>query len=208
MQKLFLAKLLLLFVFTTSPLFAIDCWEDEDGIIECGDIIPPQYSQQGFDNYDKQGNKLKKIRRAPTPEEIAEIKKQEEKELLRQEQLKKDRELLSLFSTEKGIESARNAELSSIEGQVQSINTILEGLKANLIDQEESFQLSEEAEVPQSQLDTIQRNIDSTKKRITGLENTLRNKTIEQAEINIKYDTYVQRFQGIQARGGIELEED
>ncbi len=129
----------------------------------------------------------------------------------KQEQLRKDRDLLSLFSTEKGIESARTAELSTIEGQVQSIHTILEGLKGNLIAQEESFQLSAEAaaksEITQSQLDTIQRNIGSARKRITDLEITLQNKATERNEINKKYDDYMQRFRDVQTRSELAMEE-
>ncbi len=211
MKKLFLTKLVLLFTFMVSPLFAYDCWETEDGTTECGDFIPPQYSQDGFVEYDKEGNKTKDVKRAPTPEEIAELERQKEEELRKQEQLKKDRELLSLFSTEKGIESARTAELSTIEGQVQSIHTILEGLKGNLIAQEESFQFSAEAaaksEITQSQLDTIQRNIDSAKKRITDLETTLQGKAIEQNKINQKYDNYVYRFRDVQIRSEVVIEE-
>jgi len=210
MKKISLGKLTLLFalLLMAFPTFAYDCWENEDGITECGDSIPPQYSQKGFAEYDAKGSKVKDVNRALNPEEIAEIERKKEEERQRQEQLKKDQQLLSIFSSEEDIERARTAELSSIEGQVQSIKTILEGLRGNLISQKESLQRSKEAEVPETQLNTIQRIIDGIKKRIKNQEDTLQNKAIEQDEINIKYDTYLESFQNIQKRSGVPVSDD
>lgn len=181
----------------------IKCWVNDDGVTECGNYIPPKFSQQGFSEFNQEGQLVDKVKRAPTPEEIAEFERQEKEEQEKEEQLKKDRALLALFSTEKDIEMARTAELNTIDGQIQSIETILNGLKGNLVDLEDSYERSKNnPSVSQSQLNAIESNIDSAKKRIKDTDETLNKKINERLEANQKYDTYLQRYQDIIQRRG------
>jgi chromosome segregation ATPase len=179
----------------------IQCWTNDEGIMECGNVIPPQYSQQGFKVYNEQGQAIKEVERAPTPEEIAAMKKKEDDELLRKEQEKKDQALLALFSTEKDIELSRTALLNQIDGQMNGIETILEGLKGNLVDLKESYQRSKEnSAVTETQLQAIERNVESVSKRIRDTEDSLRKKVEERERINVEYDTYLARYQDIMTR--------
>ena len=108
---------------------------------------------------------------------------------------------MALFSRERDIENRRIALLNSIDGQIQPIQSILEGLRGNLEDLKESYNRSKDnQDVSESQVNTIRRNIDSVKKRIIDTEDTLRNKLDEKIEINIAYDTYLQRFLEITLR--------
>ena len=210
-MKILLKTLFFVFILLplTQPLYAnIQCWTDENGNYACGDFIPPQYSQGGFSVYTLKGIKIKEIDRAPTAEEIAAIDILKVKEILRQEQGKKDQELLALFSTERDIELARAGALSSIDGQLQSLQTILDGIKGNLEDLLLSYERSQNNEsVSKSQLEAIQRNIERVKKRITDNESTLQNKLKERGDINKEYDGYVQRYRDImRRRSGVPIE--
>ena len=204
-MKMLFKKLLFVFILLplTQPVSAknIQCWTDENGNRACGDFIPPQYSQGGFSVYSEEGIKIKEIERAPTREEIAAEEQEKEQERQREKQRKKDEALLALFSTERDIELARVAALSSIDGQLQSLQTILDGIKGNLEDLLLSYERSQNNEaVTKSQLEAIQRNIERVKKQIADNEATLQSKLKEREDINKEYDDYVERYRDIMQR--------
>jgi hypothetical protein len=180
------------------------CWTNEDGITECGNYVPPQYSQSGFQEFNDQGIPVGKVDRAPTPEELAQLEQQKEVERQRQAQLKKDQALLALFSTERDIELARSAVLNTIDGQINGMETVLAGYKANLTDLEKSYEKSQDnPSVSASQLQTIQTDIASAKRRIQDTEDTLQKRKEERQKVEEEYDIYKQRFQDIMRRGGV-----
>ncbi len=205
MCKFFLRKLVVfLLVLIAQPLYAggnIYCWLNDNNVKECANYIPQQYSQRGFVEYDRYGNKIQEVAPALTPEEIAEIKRKQIEKIRREEQRKKDQKLLALFSSESDIEAGRKSELSTIDAQIQSIQSILDGLRRNLNDLQESYKLSKNIpEVPKSQLRAIQMNIKSIKKRIEDTEDTLQKMREERVKTNNKYDAYVRHYQEIQER--------
>ncbi len=187
---------------SSDGYYSYYCWKNNADIRECGDSIPPQYSQGGFERCE--GGSCEYVSPAPTQEEIAEIQRQKELEIERKQQEKKDQALLAFFSSENDIEEARSALLNTIQGQIQSIQTILDGLKANLHDLEKSYELSKKnSDVSEQQLSAIQRNIDSIKKRIEDTQETLQSKQDEKNKINSEYDAYKQHFLDIQRRRGL-----
>jgi chromosome segregation ATPase len=180
------------------------CWTNEDGVTECGNYVPPEYSQGGFKVFNDKGLEVKAVDRAPTPEELAQLEQQKEEERQRQEQAKKDRALLALFSTERDIEMARTAMLNTIDGQINGTETVLAGYKANLADLEKSYEKSQDnPSVSASQLQTIQTNIDNAKRRIKDTEETLQKRRTERQKVQEEYDIYTQRFRDIMKRGGV-----
>ena len=44
-----------LVVVSTSAQARIKCWENSDGVRECGKTVPPEYSQQGHEEISSQG---------------------------------------------------------------------------------------------------------------------------------------------------------
>jgi chromosome segregation ATPase len=203
-SKISLLSLSLLVAY--SPVQAkqeLKCWTNDDGIYECGNYIPPQYSQQGYEVYDEQGRKVKEIERALTAEEIAAEERKQQEEKRRKEQEKEDQALLALFSTERDIELARTAVLNTIAGQINGIETILEGLRGNKADLEDSYRRSKDnSAVTESQLQAIQRNIESVIRRIKDTEETLQAKQQERQQTNEKYDAYLNRYRDIMKRRG------
>ncbi|MBE9562218.1 MAG: hypothetical protein IMF12_05070, partial [Proteobacteria bacterium] len=177
------------------------CWLNNDEVRECANYVPAPYSQKGFWKCRKGSGEWEYIDPAPTEEELAVIELKKEEKRKNEKQVERDKALLALFSRERDIEDRRTALLSSIGGQIQPIQTILEGLKGNLEDLKESYERSKDnQDVSESQVNAIKRNIDSVKKRIVDTEDTLQNKLDEQIEINMEYDTYLQRFLEIEVR--------
>ncbi|MEE9574599.1 MAG: hypothetical protein V3W03_00710, partial [Gammaproteobacteria bacterium] len=58
-----------LVVISTSTQALIKCWENSDGVRECGKTIPPEYSQQGHEEISSQGVTVDKSEKAQTEEE-------------------------------------------------------------------------------------------------------------------------------------------
>jgi len=206
MKNLFTNKLTLFFIFCliAQPLYAkrIRCWTNDEGVFQCANYVPQQYSQLGFTEYDKSGRKIKDIKAAPTPEEIAERERQEEQERRDQEQLKKDRAFLDIFSNEQDIETARSAGLKAIDDEIRSLEAIIEGLKRNVKAMENSYERSKALNASKRQLTTIQGDIDSVKKRIKDTEGTLQQMQMERDDTNKEYDGYIQRYRDIKRRRG------
>ncbi|RKZ41161.1 MAG: hypothetical protein DRQ49_06100 [Gammaproteobacteria bacterium] len=190
----------------TTPLPASDyfCWDNDDEIRECGNHVPPQYSQKGFLKRDKSGV-WKHVRPALTKEEIAELDRQKEKERQRQQQEEEDKSLLKLFNSEQDIELAREAELITIDGQIKSIETILEGLKGNFEELVENFEYNKkQASLSESQMNAIQTNIEGVSQRIKDTKTTLEDKHLEREVIKSRYDSIKERYLDIIRRQGIE----
>lgn len=198
-----LSKVFLL-VLIANPLYAggnIYCWVNDDNVKECANYIPQKYSQNGFDEYDRYGNKINTVAPALTPEEVAAIRREKLEQIRREEQRKKDNKLLEIFSSESDIEASRKSELNTIDGQIQSIESILGGLKRNLSALQESYNLSKNhPAVSTRQVRAIKNNIDSVKKRVADTEDTLKKMREERIKTNRKYDVYVRHYQEIQKR--------
>ena len=200
------SKLAFLLLFFAHPLFAggnIYCWVNDDNVRECANYIPQQYSQHGFVEYDSKANKINTVKPALTSLEIAKIRRKELDKLRLAEQRKKDEKLLVLFSSESDIEASRKSEISTIDGQIQSIESILGGLKRNLSALQESYDQSKNHPTLQNkprQLRAIQKNIDSVKRRVEDTEDTLNKMRAERVKANRKYDVYIKHYEEIQER--------
>lgn len=193
-----------------QPLYAgsYKCWTNEDGITECGNYVPPQYSQKGFNEFNKEGIRVKEVDRAPTPEEIADLKKKEEEERLLKKRAAENQALLDLFGSEQDIERQRAAVLNTIDGQIHSIKTIISSLENNLEDLKINLEQSlENPEISENQKDTVKGNIESVKQRIQDSKDTLQSKYDEKAKIGKEYDDYLERFRNIKRRGGVPSKE-
>ena len=114
------------------------CWVNHEGIRECGDMVPPEYIQQGYMEIDKEGIVRDVKERAKTPEELAEArrlaaleaKKQREKE----KQQTRNRVLLQTFSSVRDIERARDDRVSALEAAIKMAGIRSENIRLKLND--------------------------------------------------------------------------
>jgi hypothetical protein len=118
----------------------IKCWTNDEGVRECGNVVPPKYSQQGHKEFSKRGFTVSSQKRAKTKEELeAERKtKQEATERerrnaqLAREQAAKDRVLLDTFTTEEDLILAHQGRVAAIDSRINHTRQIVEGLKRGL----------------------------------------------------------------------------
>jgi len=104
-------------------------WVDENGKVQYGDTIPPQYRKQGSEELSKRGVVTKTFDSPLTPEqqkakaeEDARLKAQKQKEA---EQSRRDTALLATYSNEQEIDLKRDRELKVIEGSKDPIRMSL-----------------------------------------------------------------------------------
>ncbi len=204
MKKVILLSILLLMPFSLYAFGNIKCWVNEDNIRSCGNYIPQKYAQEGYAEYDpKTGYKIHDIAPAPTPEEIAEKENQKREKRKQEAQEKKDIQFLDIFQSKRDIERARKAIHRSIDGQIQSITTIFDGLKGNLKDLKASYEktkVAKEVVNKPKALIKFKEAIASVKQRLINTEETLKQMQAKRVSTDKEYDGYIQRFLNIKAR--------
>ena len=117
----------------------IKCWTNSEDVKECGNVVPPEYSQEGHSEVSEQGITTNTTDRAKTPEELAAEKQAIAEQEVRNEIAAKiathDRVLLDTFTTEEDLLLARDGKLAAIDTRIlhtQQIATDLEHKLSNL----------------------------------------------------------------------------
>ncbi len=169
------------------------CWNNDDGIQECGYYVPEQYSQKGFRRLTQSGL-WEDVKPAATKEELAEIARKEEEKRKRQEQEKEDNLFLETFGSEQEIENSRRAGIDAIDGQIKSFDAFLKVQEGSIKSLEKSYE--ENALLPDIQK-VIMVNIESVKKAMTESEKNLRDKREEKEKIEKEHESYLQKYRAI-----------
>jgi len=107
-------------------------WKDSQGKVHYGDKIPPEYADQEKEQIDKQGQTIKKIEGAMTPEQIAAVERKKQEAAAAEAQRENDRILLSTYGSVEAIERARDQRLKSIKGEVSMASTTVTTLERDL----------------------------------------------------------------------------
>ena len=99
-------------------------WVDEKGVVHYTDTLPPEATDKARTELNKQGVEVKKTDKALTPEQRRAIEQesQKQKQLARQQEeiARRDRALLSSYTSEAEIDLARKRSLQTIDNVVQS----------------------------------------------------------------------------------------
>jgi hypothetical protein len=107
-------------------------WVDEKGVVHYSDKVPPEAADKSRVELNAQGIPVKKSDRALTPEQIRAREQEQARAIVvdkqRAEIARRDRALLSSYTTEKDIDLARERALRTIEAVVQSAESYAEKL--------------------------------------------------------------------------------
>ncbi len=170
------------------------CWTNSEGIKECGDKIPPEYTQQGYQELSKGGIVLEEKERIKTKEELEKAKKEaaiiarEEKK----EQKKKanDKMLLETFASIKEIETARDQKIESVESTIKITQKRIIKLQYLLDDELNQNSLDKQIDGEDKKFN----NAESLKEQISDNKKFIKNKIDEQGKIKKTYIEYISRF--------------
>lgn len=174
----------------------IKCWNNKDGVRECGAMVPPEYAQQRVEVVNDKGQVIKVLPRALTAKELEaarlaelEKKKQERREI---EKKRQDMILLRTFTTERDLELSRKSKVDAIKGIIEITSSNTKTLRKNLRElQKKAADYERGGErVPASLLEDMS----SLKSQIKDNEGFVAKK--QQAIINLekKYDSDLNRY--------------
>ena len=149
--------LIISFTLITSMLVSnaharMKCWTNSDGVKECGDKVPPEYTQKGYQELSKGGIVTDETDKVKTKEELKK-EKLEADAIARQKEKEKnkkslDKMLLETFNSIDEIELAKEEKLKAIASTIKITKKRITKLQHQLddiqnnnsIDDEENFE--------------------------------------------------------------------
>ena len=183
---------------TVGPVNAgIKCWTNNEGVKECGNVVPQEYAQQGHEELSEQGVTVKKTARAKTAEELAAEdeanKQQAEREHLVKEQSSRDRVLLATFTTEEDLILTRDGKLIAVASRIRHTKQVTVGLEKQRENLEEQAANQERAGVKLS--DELLADIDSVNRQIEEQRNFVTSLQQEKIDLRAQFDDDLARYQ-------------
>lgn len=178
---------------------AIKCWTNHEGVRECGNVVPPEFAQQGHETLNKQGLTTDTAEAAKTREELvaeraaADAARKAEIEERRREQA--DRVLLDTFASVDDLELTRDGQVAHLDSQIRLVRGHLDKLQVSL-DQmiERAAESERRGEMPSAEMI---KNIESVREQIRENEEFIATKKQEQEEIRIRFDADISRFRAL-----------
>ena len=170
------------------------CWTNSEGIKECGDKIPPEYTQQGYQELSKGGIVIEEKERIKTKEELEKAKKEaaiiaREEEKERNKKIH-DKMLLETFVTIKEIETARDQKIEAVESTIKVTQKRIIKLQYLLDDELNQNSLDKQIDGEDEKFN----NAESLKEQISDNKKFIKNKIDEQRKIKKMYMEYIARF--------------
>ena len=196
------AVLSVLLMMLTSPAIAkLYKWVDEDGNVFYSDQIPPDQSDKRHQLLDERGIVRKNVRRAKTPEEIQEERRQKELQAERDRheraQAVRDQILLETFPTERDLIIARDDRLASVDSAITLASKTLTDLRTKY------DKLDTKMKTLQSDRQPIPGNLAIDHRRVSGQLNAhdkaLQSRMEERENIVAQFEADMMRYRELRA---------
>ncbi len=175
---------------------AIKCWKNNEGVRECGDSVPPEYSQQEHETKDSRGMTIETHDRAKSREELAaeraQTKIEEQKALEEKKRADIDRVLLLTFASEDDLILTRDGQIAHLESQIRLTRGHIDKLEKNR-DQmiERAADVERRGETPGEEMVS---NIESVRDQISENERFIAKQRQEQESIRQRFASDIERF--------------
>ena len=172
------------------------CWTNEDGVRECGQNVPPEYSQQRVEILNQQGVVVEVEEAAKSQEELEQEKRAAEQRKLEQQQQEEKRRqdhiLLSTFTTERDLRMYYEDKSSSIQGRINITRS------SNQSRQEKLNELQKRAANLERRGKSLPENLlkemEQLKRQIANNEKFIADKQQELEQLDAEYETKLKRF--------------
>lgn len=179
----------------------IKCWNNKDGVRECGAMVPPEYAQQRVEVVNDKGQIIEVHPRALTPKELEaaklaelERKKEQQREI---EKKRQDLILLRTFTTERDLELSRKSKVEAIKGIIDITSTNTNTLQRNLQDlQKKAADFERSGQKPPKMLVNDMTNL---KDQIKDNENFVAKKQQAIIRLEKKYDNDLARYRQLKS---------
>lgn len=183
----------------------IKCWTNAEGNRECGDKVPPEYSQTGHEIRTKEGIVVDQVDGASSPEELQRLRTEqaaaEERRIEEERQRRMDEVLLQTFSEESDIVRSQQDKVDILEGQITLAGERIKKLKVHLekIQDRVKIYREKEQDIPASLI----KGEASAQKQIDDNNKFIADKRLEQQQIIDSHQAQLARFRELTARGGL-----
>jgi len=197
-----LAVLCVALMMLTSPAAAkLYKWVDEDGNVFYSDQIPPDQATKRHQMLDDRGIVRKNVRRAKTPEEIAEERRQKElqaeRDRIAREQAVRDQILLETFPSERDLILARDDRLASVDSAITLATKTLDELQSKY------DRLDNEMKILQADRQPIPGNLAIDHRRVSNQVNAhskaLQSRKEERENIVAQFEADLLRYRELRA---------
>ncbi len=182
---------------------AIKCWTNKEGVKECGDRVPPEYSQTGHQELSEQGVVVEETERAKTDEELEEEKKlaaiKAEEDRKAAEQAKKDQILLDTFSSVEDLQMTRDGKIAAIESSISLAQKRNDKLQQDLDKWVEKAAAEERSGKAPSE--DLQKDIEKLRGHINDNNTFITEKRAEQEAVKEAYAKDIERFNELKSAG-------
>lgn len=181
----------------------IKCWINDQNVRECGNAVPPQYSQHGYEEFSDNGMMVKETGAAKTKAQLAAEKRKRAQaaaaERRREAQKAHDRVLLETFTTEHDLVLARDSRIEALdasiqhsEGLVSKLQESLDALQAKAAAQE----LAGKAVPPQ-----LQQHITEVKRQLDEDQAFIKQQRQEKVGVRETFSKDLARFRELKREG-------
>jgi len=170
------------------------CWTNSDGVKECGDKVPPEYTQQGYQELGKGGIVREETNRVRTKEELQKEKVEADAKARKQKEIKSkrahDKMLLETFTGIDEIEETRQQKIEAIDSTIKVVKKRIIKLQYSLDDELDENSIDKQIDGEEKKSN----NSESLKKQISENKSYIKKKIDEKEEIKKTYLQYITRF--------------
>lgn len=184
----------------------IKCWTNKEGFKECGNVVPPEYAQQGHTELSKQGLIVNEQERAKTAEELAAeaaerervARAKSEADRAARAQAARDRVLLDTFTAEEDLLLARDGKAEAFDARIQHTRNVVAKLDDNLRNLEEQAAKAELGgrSVPEK----LREDIGRVKRQIKENRGFIAIREKEKMELMARFDEDLDRYRELKSR--------
>ena len=209
--------LIISFTLITSMLIGnaharMKCWTNSDGVKECGDKVPPEYTQKGYQELSKGGIVTDETDKVKTKEELKK-EKLEADAIARQKEKKEnkkslDKMLLETFNSIDEIELTKEEKLKALASTIKITRKRIIKLQYqfddiqdnNSIDDEENFEddnedcVDDDEDCVNEKEEIFRKKVEALKNQIAENKNHLKNRMEEVERTKKLYIKYIARF--------------
>lgn len=167
----------------------IKCWTNEDGVRECGNKIPPEYSQ-GASVKISRGGVI--IGEAAAAKSLKTIQEEKEASIKAEESRKADQALLKTFSSTEDLILARNRKVEQIDREIILLESRIIKLEENL----QKVRLRMDANKKEALLGDgdLDKNAQLILRQIRESQQFIKTKENERNDISIQFAQDIDRF--------------
>lgn len=170
-------------------------WTDKQGVVHYGSSIPPEYADQQKEQINAQGQTIKTIDGAQTPEQRAAADKAKLDEAAKKEQLGHDKVLLSTYGSVADIERARDSRLAAIQGQINLASSAVATLEKEGVQLENQRAVAKEPE----RIAKVDAAIAKQRHEMNANQRSVMTKQDERLVVAKQYDADIARYRELTA---------